>query len=112
VQDAVQDVFDDYDFIVSPTLATSPVQNARDGLTVGPTELNGTAVDPSIGWCLTYPFNFTGNPAASVPAGLTRAGLPVGMQIVGRQHADLDVLAACAAYEAAAPWIQTYPGNK
>jgi amidase/aspartyl-tRNA(Asn)/glutamyl-tRNA(Gln) amidotransferase subunit A len=111
VQDAVQDVFDDYDFIVSPTLATSPVPNASDGLTVGPSELNGTAVDPSIGWCLTYPFNFTGNPAASVPAGLTSAGLPVGMQIVGRQHADLDLLAACAAYEAVAPWLDTYPGH-
>jgi Asp-tRNA(Asn)/Glu-tRNA(Gln) amidotransferase A subunit family amidase len=33
------------------------------------------------------------------------------MQIVGRQHADLDLLAACAAYEAVAPWLDTYPGH-
>ena len=44
-----------------------------DGNTKGPTEINGEAVDPLIGWCLTYLFNFTGHPAASVPAGSTRA---------------------------------------
>src|SRR2546426_8687218 len=37
-------------------------------------------------------FNFTGQPAASVPAGFTQAGLPVGLQIVGRRFADLTVL--------------------
>jgi Asp-tRNA(Asn)/Glu-tRNA(Gln) amidotransferase A subunit family amidase len=110
VQDAVQDVFDGYDFLVTPTLATSPVKNAAGGLTAGPTEINGIFVDPSIGWCLTYPFNFTGNPAASIPCGLTAGGLPVGMQIVGRRHADMDVLTASAAFEAVAPWAHTYPG--
>ncbi len=110
VQDTVQDVFDNYDFIVTPTLAVSPVTNAPDGTTVGPSRINGVAVDPSIGWCLTYPLNFTGNPAASVPCGLTAASLPVGMQVVGRRHADRAVLAASAALEVAAPWAHTYPG--
>jgi amidase/aspartyl-tRNA(Asn)/glutamyl-tRNA(Gln) amidotransferase subunit A len=65
-------------------------------------------VDPLIGWCLTYPINFSGHPAASIPAGLTEAGLPVGMQIVGRRYADVDVLAASAAFEQVKPWRDTY----
>jgi Asp-tRNA(Asn)/Glu-tRNA(Gln) amidotransferase A subunit family amidase len=110
VQDRLQDVLDDYDLIVAPTLAIGPVPNGPPGTTRGPTEVNGVAVDPSIGWCLTYPVNFSGNPAASVPCGLTPEGLPVGMQIVGRRQADSAVLAASAAFEALSPWGMTYPG--
>ncbi len=51
----------------------------------------------------------TGQPAASVPAGFTRAGLPVGLQIVGRHLADASVLRASAAYEQAAPWADRWP---
>lgn len=109
VHDAIQGVFGRYDLLVTPTVACLPVANASDGNTVGPAEVAGEAVDPLIGWCLTYPFNFTGHPAASVPAGLSREGLPVGMQIVGRRYADLDVLAASAAFERLRPWIDTYP---
>jgi aspartyl-tRNA(Asn)/glutamyl-tRNA(Gln) amidotransferase subunit A len=57
----------------------------------------------------SYPFNFTGQPAASLPAGLTSAGLPVGLQIVGRRCADLAVLQASAAFEAARPWVARRP---
>jgi amidase len=46
--------------------------------------------------------NFSGHPAASVPAGLS-GGLPVGMQIIGRRNADIDVLAASAAFERLQP---------
>ncbi|CAN5228194.1 amidase [soil metagenome] len=55
----------------------------------------------------SYPFNLTQQPAASVPCGLTGAGLPVGLQVVGPRHADPTVLAVCRAYEAAVggfPW--------
>lgn len=51
----------------------------------------------------------TGQPAATVPAGFTSDGLPVGLQIVGRHLADADVLRASAAFEAAAPWAQHWP---
>jgi len=61
-----------------------------------------------LGWCLTYPFNFTGHPAASVPAGFTDEGLPIGMQIVGRRFADKTVLAASAAFERLRPWHDSY----
>lgn len=77
--DAIQDLFERYDLLVTPTLAVPPFDNADDGNTVGPSEINGEAVDPLLGWCLTYPINFTGHPAASVPAGFTPEGLPIGL---------------------------------
>ena len=108
VYDAIQGVFADYDLIVGPTLACLPVDNADDGNTVGPSSINGVEVDPLIGWCPTYLFNYTGHPAASIPAGMTEDGLPVGMQIAGRRYADVDVLAASAAFEQIRPWADTY----
>ncbi len=107
VYDAIQGVLASHDLLITPTLACLPVDNGSDGNTVGPTEINGESVDPLIGWCLTYPINFTGHPAASLPAGLAD-GLPVGMQIVGRRYADSDVLAASAAFERLRPWQASY----
>ncbi len=105
--DAIQDVMAGYDYLVTPTLACLAVDNADDGDTMGPAEINGEAMNRLIGWCMTYPINFTGHPAASVPAGLAD-GLPVGMQIVGQRGADSDLLAACAAFERLRPWRETY----
>jgi aspartyl-tRNA(Asn)/glutamyl-tRNA(Gln) amidotransferase subunit A len=51
----------------------------------------------------------TGQPAATVPAGFTEAGLPVGMQIVGRHLDDPLVLRASAAFEATRPWKERWP---
>ena len=51
----------------------------------------------------TYVFNLSGHPAVSVPAGMV-AGTPIGLQIVGRRHDDLRVLAAAARLEALQPW--------
>lgn len=110
VFDALEDIFKDHDLIVAPTLAIPPVRNASDGNTIGPTEVNGEPVDPLIGWCMTYPINFTGHPAISVPAGLTSEGLPVGLQIIGKRHADASVLAMAARFERMQPWFQAYPG--
>jgi len=56
----------------------------------------------------TYPFNLTGNPAATVPCGFVE-GLPVGLQLVGRFKDDATVLRAAAAFEMAMPWAQTIP---
>lgn len=108
VYDAVQGAFADCDILVTPTLACLPVKNLTNGETIGPERVNGEEVDRLIGWCLTYPLNFSGNPAASIPAGLSAGGLPVGMQIIGRRYADLDVIAASAAFERARPWAHTY----
>jgi amidase len=107
IYDAIQNALTDHELLVTPTLACLPVQNAADGNTKGPTEINGIEVDPLIGWCLTYPVNFSGHPAASIPAGMAD-GLPVGMQIIGRRYADADVLAASAAFERLRPWRGHY----
>ena len=109
VLDAFAPVFAEYEVLVTPTLGSLPVPNAeRPGDTFGPTEIDGKPVDPSIGWTLTFPFNFTGQPAASAPAGLAPGNLPVGLQIVGRNRADADVLAVSAALERARPWHDSY----
>jgi amidase/aspartyl-tRNA(Asn)/glutamyl-tRNA(Gln) amidotransferase subunit A len=107
VYNGFQRVLDDYDILITPTLACLPVDNAHNGNTAGPSVINGEAVDPLIGWCLTYFVNFTGHPAASIPAGMA-GGLPVGMQIIGRRNADADVLAASAVFEQLRPWQGTY----
>jgi amidase len=101
--DAIQAVFADHDLLIHPTVGALPVLNADDGNTLGPSEIEGVDVDPLIGWCLTYFANFTGHPAASIPAG-TADGLPVGMQITGRTGADTDVLAASATFERLRSW--------
>ncbi|WP_243146877.1 amidase family protein [Scytonema sp. UIC 10036] len=53
----------------------------------------------------TFPFNLTQQPAASVPCGFTKNGLPVGIQIVGAKYRDLLVLQAARAYETVFPFI-------
>lgn len=52
----------------------------------------------------SYPFNLSGSPAASIPAGLNKAGLPVGLQIVGRRLDELTVLQASARFESIRPF--------
>jgi amidase/aspartyl-tRNA(Asn)/glutamyl-tRNA(Gln) amidotransferase subunit A len=110
VFDALEDVLERYDVIVCPTLAVPSVPNADDGNTRGPVQINGEAVDPLIGWCMTYPINFTGHPAISVPAGFTPDGMPIGLQIIGRRFADESVLAVADAVERMLPWFGSYPG--
>jgi len=113
VFDALQAIMADYELLVSPTLACLPAENLTNGETRGPTVIEGVEVDPVIGWCMTYFTNFTGQPAVSLPAGLS-AGLPVGMQVIGRRGADLDVFRAAAAFERIRPWDHIYeiPANR
>jgi amidase/aspartyl-tRNA(Asn)/glutamyl-tRNA(Gln) amidotransferase subunit A len=108
VFDAIQAVFRSYDLLLTPTVAIPPVDNADDRDTIGPIEVNGISVNPLIGWCPTFLINFSGHPAALIPAGLTEQDLPVGMQIVGRRLDDASVLAASAAFERLRPWYDTY----
>jgi aspartyl-tRNA(Asn)/glutamyl-tRNA(Gln) amidotransferase subunit A len=62
-------------------------------------EING---ETTANWIqFTYPFNMTKSPAATVRAGMSSGGLPIGVQLVGPQHADLVVLRTAAALEAA-----------
>jgi aspartyl-tRNA(Asn)/glutamyl-tRNA(Gln) amidotransferase subunit A len=95
----------DYDLLLTPTVSSPPFPIKHFGPDfVG--DIPADQVNPSP---FTYPFNWTGQPAASVPAGFTRAGLPVGLQIVGRHLADGTVLAAAAAFERVRPWAALWP---
>jgi aspartyl-tRNA(Asn)/glutamyl-tRNA(Gln) amidotransferase subunit A len=94
-----------FDLLITPTLAVAAFPLDAPPIR----EIAGQPVSP-LGWTpFTFPFNLTGQPAASVPAGFTAAGLPVGLQIVGRRHADRTVLAASAAFEAEVPWRERRP---
>ncbi|MBQ9979992.1 MAG: amidase [Oscillospiraceae bacterium] len=108
VFDVMLDAFEKYDLILAPTVSCEPVKNASDGNTMGPETINGNRVDRLIGFCPTFFSNMIGTPAASVPAGLTKNGLPVGLQIVGRRFCDEDVLRASAAFQQIQPWAHFY----
>ena len=99
----------DYDVMVCPTLAVPAV--AADHTNRDPAfTINDKAVEPHMGWLLTYPFNMMNQcPVASVPTGFARNGVPTGMQIVGRTYDDGRVFRAAAAFEAATNWPRHRP---
>jgi Asp-tRNA(Asn)/Glu-tRNA(Gln) amidotransferase A subunit family amidase len=106
VWNQMEQLFRHYDLLLTPTVAVPPFAAG----TPGPTEIAGRDVTPGIGWIpFTYPLNMTGHPAASVPAGFTPDGLPVGLQLVGRRWADDSVLRASRAFEEAQPWAHLRP---
>jgi aspartyl-tRNA(Asn)/glutamyl-tRNA(Gln) amidotransferase subunit A len=103
--DAMRALFDTYDLLLTPTVSVAAFEVGR----LNPAHYPQHAWDwfPWAGF--SYPFNFTGQPAATVPAGFTASGMPVGLQIVGRRLADLQVLQASAAFEQARPWAPKRP---
>jgi aspartyl-tRNA(Asn)/glutamyl-tRNA(Gln) amidotransferase subunit A len=105
VYNAAWRFFRSYDLLVTPTLAVPPFEHGLQG----PPVIDGREVDAFYWLSFTFPFNFTGQPAATVPAGFAEDGLPIGLQIVGRRLDDALVLRASAAYEAAAPWRDRWP---
>src|SRR5437870_13217487 len=102
----VREFLSDRDLLLTPTAATPPFPVEQPHVT----EINGRPVGKAMQRSfLTYAFSVMGLPAISVPCGFTRAGLPVGLQIVGKRRADATVLRAAAAFEAAQPWAHTIP---
>ncbi len=95
-----------YDLLLTPTLGVPawPIELP----TVYVTEVDGKSIGP-LDWMLTHPFDLTGQPAISIPAGWTEDSLPVGLQIVGRPYDEATVLRAAAALEEAQPWAQRKP---
>jgi aspartyl-tRNA(Asn)/glutamyl-tRNA(Gln) amidotransferase subunit A len=107
--DSVRPLFEKYDLLLTPSLSTTAFECGRINPASWPQPSNKW---DWVAWAsFSYPFNFTGQPAASVPAGFTPAGLPVGLQIVGRRFADLTVLQASAAFEGARPWAARRPAD-
>ncbi|KAB7898282.1 amidase [Rouxiella sp. S1S-2] len=94
-----------YDLLVTPTLATPPFPINIES----PETIDGRRVTPSEWLAFVFPINLTGQPAASVPAGFTDDGLPVGLQIIGRHLDDALVLRASAAFEKACGWNHRLP---
>jgi amidase len=87
-----------YEYFVLPTAQLPPF----DVNTPYPTEIDGVQFSNYIDWMKScWYISVTGNPAASVPAGFTEEGLPVGLQIVGRHQADFSVLQLAHAFELA-----------
>lgn len=97
---------DDYDLLISPTLARSSFPVAD----FCPAELASEPLRRQLlGWLLTYPTNMLGTPAITVPAGFDAEGMPVGLQIAGGLHAEALVISAAASFESARPWAQSRP---
>ncbi len=108
---AVEALFDRYDLLISPTLPTpglpADFQVGIDEVTIGDWKTTSTRQ----GWsALVYPFNLTGHPALTVPAGFAGSGLPIGVQLVGRWWSDPALLGVGAVIEKLAPWGHHRPG--
>jgi aspartyl-tRNA(Asn)/glutamyl-tRNA(Gln) amidotransferase subunit A len=94
-----------YDLLLTPTMPI-PGFEAGQELPTGWKKERWASWSP-----FTYPFNLTQQPAASVPCGFTRAGLPAGLQIVGRRHDDATVLRAARAFERERPFEMPHAPN-
>ncbi|HWA80492.1 MAG TPA: amidase family protein [Acetobacteraceae bacterium] len=102
---AVGRFFEDWDFLLTPSVSVAAFPAER----LMPADWPEHPWD-WLSWAeFSYPFNFTGNPAASIPCGFTPDGRPVGLQIVGRRFDDEGVLRAAAAFETARPWAGQRP---
>ena len=105
--DSVRPLFERYALLLTPSVSVTALEVGR----LNPPDFTQHAWDWFPWASFSYPFNFTGQPAATVPAGFTAAGMPVGLQIVGRRFDDLTVLQASAAFETARPWARHRPLN-
>jgi aspartyl-tRNA(Asn)/glutamyl-tRNA(Gln) amidotransferase subunit A len=89
-----------FDLLVTPAVSI-PAFEARPA---GSAPMTPEAM---LGWTpFSYPFNLTQQPAITVPCGLTRSGLPMGLQIVGPMFGDALVLRAARAYESVMPVLR------
>ncbi|MEY4076079.1 MAG: Acylamidase [Pseudomonadota bacterium] len=86
-----------YDLLVTPSVSV-PAFDAR------PAGQQAMTPEAMLGWTpFSYPFNLTQQPASTIPCGLTKDGLPIGLQFVGRMFDDAMVLRASRAYESVCP---------
>ncbi len=105
--ESVRRVYERFDLLLCPTLPVPPFKVGQDD--ADPIDGETEKLGPLQWTRFTYPFNLTGQPAASVPAGWTKSGLPVGLQIIGNRFADLLVLQAARSWEQVQPWHHHKP---
>ncbi|MEY2464814.1 MAG: aspartyl-tRNA(Asn)/glutamyl-tRNA(Gln) amidotransferase subunit, partial [Acidimicrobiaceae bacterium] len=103
--EAMAEVFDQVDFVIC---ATNPDVAYPADVTLN-TRVGDVQVGPENNGALTIPANISGNPACSIPAG-TFAGLPIGMQVIGRHHEDALLLDLARTFEQERPWPLVAPG--
>lgn len=97
--------FEKYDLLITPTCAVPAFPVGKR-----PDEIAGQKVSRIWGpFPFTVPANITGQPAASIPCGFSSDGIPIGLQIVGRQQDEVTVLKASALFEKARPWADKIP---
>jgi Asp-tRNA(Asn)/Glu-tRNA(Gln) amidotransferase A subunit family amidase len=105
----VRATFERYDLLLTPQMPVA-AWPADPGPHEGLADLGGKPAHAIFDRVpFMYPFNLTGYPAANVPCGFTREGLPVGLQIVARWHREADVLRAAACFEGLQPWASARP---
>ena len=98
-------VFEDVDLLITPTTPyTAPL--ARGPF---PTQVGGVDCGPEVSGQFCMPFNYNWNPAASLRVAMSRAGMPIGLQVVGPNHCDDRVLQLCRAFEREQPWHPEWP---
>jgi amidase len=98
-------VFADFDVLLTPTLPTPPWPVMRfEGRSVVGASLGAGDIVTFVA-----PWNVTGQPAASVPAGFTDDGLPLAVQLIGRPHDETKLLSLAAQLEAERPWADQRP---
>ena len=102
---SVHETFKDYDILITPTTAVPAFELG----TAAPRQINGINVRATDWQPFTFPFNFTGHPAASIPCGWASGNLPIGMQIVGKRFSELLILQVSKAFEEIAPWQDKKP---
>lgn len=104
---AVHKFFNNVDILLMPTVPEEPFDASLEkprGLAGKSEALPWTSWTP-----FTYPFNLSGNPAASIPCGFTPSGMPVGLQVIGRRFEDSTTLAFCRELEKAFSWTDAIP---
>jgi amidase len=101
----INEVFADHDVVLTPTLPQRPLRTGRWDGRSAPVAFVAAASYTAF----TTPWNLTGQPAASVPAGFTASGLPIGVQLVGRPDDEATLLSLAAQMEAERPWTDHRP---
>jgi amidase len=103
---AVRQIFESYDYLVLPSAQVFPF----DATLHWPKDIAGRRMDTYHRWMeVVVAGSMLGLPVINLPVGFNQAGLPMGMQVIGRHHADLAVLQLGYAYEQAAGWVKKQP---
>jgi len=108
-EEVMYQYFKDFDVLITPT---TPIPAFKPGWLESGTSFPtiGKKALSTISWmAYTFPFNMTGLPAASIPSGWTKSGLPIGMQIVGKRFDEKTVLQVSKAFEEVSPWQDKRP---